>query len=512
MLFGSFSELWVHLKHKHNCNGFSIFQCGNCADVKKFHNIALYKSHYQNFHNHNIVCTQHNTQSRDKVLDMSSCSSLSNNDKPSIDFGIFKQELLKVTTELYGRSKMSRQDITFIFEKFMHFTQLTSSLFCGVRIQSIGISNSNTFDNLDNKAALLEDLFKNFLTEAKRVKQLVAADLLLQSTTIQIFPDVKYKIVPRGKSVVQVGEFLGEVTIQLFPLKETLKKIFEMPGVYDRVMSYQKSLEQDDAVLSNFVQGKVWKEKKKHFQGRDVAPAFVFYDGWESGDPLGSHAGQHEIGGVYLSIPIFPPEFQSCLSSIFNALSFNVKSVAQVGYNAIFEPLVDLFRDLQTNGVELTLPQGNKRLYFVLGLFLGDNKGLNELLGFVASFVGNQCCKFCKMERVERRVGYEEDVSILRNKLNFQEEELKLGDSSKTGVKFDSVFNSLEFYHVTDNWAVDVMHDLLEGDCASVMTMVIQHYVVGNLKEGVRPAFSLAELHYTNIKKMNYSPGVNRPP
>ena len=36
-------------------------------------------------------------------------------------------------------------------------------------------------------------------------------------------------------------------------------------------------------------------------------------------------------------------------------------------------------------------------------------------------------------------------------------------DFSQTGLKRDSVLNNLSFYHVSDNVAVDIMHDVLKG-------------------------------------------------
>lgn len=48
----------------------------------------------------------------------------------------------------------------------------------------------------------------------------------------------------------------------LIPLKFILTKFFELPGVYESVISYMNSLENHDSVISNIIQGLSWKEKK----------------------------------------------------------------------------------------------------------------------------------------------------------------------------------------------------------------------------------------------------------
>ena len=67
---------------------------------------------------------------------------------------------------------------------------------------------------------------------------------------------------------------------------------------------------------------------------------------------------------------------------------------------------------------------------------------------------------------------------------------MRTADSSKTGLKRDSVLNNLSFYQVSDNVAVDIMQDVLEGVGPYELKLVLN---------------SLIEQKHLTLEKLNYS-------
>lgn len=65
---------------------------------------------------------------------------------------------------------------------------------------------------------------------------------------------------------------------------------------------------------------------------------------------------------------------------------------------------------------------------------MGDNLGLNHVLGFNTSFNSFSFCRICKRNKTETQSDVFEDVDFLRNKNNYTID-LSLNDSSKTGIK-----------------------------------------------------------------------------
>lgn len=67
-------------------------------------------------------------------------------------------------------------------------------------------------------------------------------------------------------------------------------------------------------------------------------------------------------------------------------------------------------------------------------------------------------------------------MSLWRNKENYAEDLLK-NNLSATGIHENLVWNTLSMFHVVENYAVDVMHDLLEGVCHYDMAHVLRRLI-----------------------------------
>ena len=133
------------------------------------------------------------------------------------------------------------------------------------------------------------------------------------------------------------------------------------------------------------------------FQLKNVLPLLLYSDDYETGNPLGSHAGENKLAGTYISMPCFPPQFQLNFSSIYHALLYYSKDRVKFGNFAVFRKLIEELQYLEKEGIEVTLPQGKSKIFFKLRLIIGDNLGLHSMLGFVESFEANFACRFCKM-------------------------------------------------------------------------------------------------------------------
>ncbi|KAL7299189.1 hypothetical protein TKK_0007785 [Trichogramma kaykai] len=100
-------------------------------------------------------------------------------------------------------------------------------------------------------------------------------------------------------------------------LKNTLKNFFEVPGTSTGIRNYMHQLSLDNDCLSNFVQGKLWKNKYAQSNQGIVLPLYIFYDELEVGNPLGAHAGENKFGAIYSSIATLSPNIASRLDFFF---------------------------------------------------------------------------------------------------------------------------------------------------------------------------------------------------
>jgi len=101
---------------------------------------------------------------------------------------------------------------------------------------------------------------------------------------------------------------------QFFRLSDTLQKIFKCEQLLQKAISYINrpvnrtgySDINDGAYMSK--DGKI--------------PYILYFDEYETGNPLGSHKGKHKIGALYLSLKCFPPVELSALTSIYTVSLF----------------------------------------------------------------------------------------------------------------------------------------------------------------------------------------------
>jgi hypothetical protein len=289
-------------------------------------------------------------------------------------------------------------------------------------------------------------------------------------------------------------------------LPKVFKLFFELPGILDLALSFQNYCSQPHNTTFHWLQSEAWKNlklKNLNAQNSLLIPIFLYYDDFVGKNPLGSH--KMKLGGTYVSLPTFPPEMEQKISNIFLAKIFYTQLKTLLGHKESFSSLVDIFNLLQSNGIQVVALNGLKmQLHFQLSLLLGDNLGVNALGGFVESFLANFFCRYCLVSKAESQTlccEMEEKLRTIDN-YNFS---LFQGDSSLSGVKESSVLNLCNNFHVINNIAVDVMHDIFEGIARYEMKFVISELVCAQF-------FSIAQLNDRLNEFFSSADFLNVPP
>lgn len=70
----------------------------------------------------------------------------------------------------------------------------------------------------------------------------------------------------------------------------------------------------------------------------------------------------------------------------------------------------------------------------------------------IESFVAYYCCRFCRVHKDVMQYMTELDYALLRNRSNYLED--IQNDVSEGGVHNDSIFNSVDDFHVMENPSV----------------------------------------------------------
>ena len=242
------------------------------------------------------------------------------------------------------------------------------------------------------------------------------------------------------------------------PLKSLLTKILEIPRILQTMLEWQRR--EGDAIQDVF-DGEFCKTHPL-FQNEVSIPLVIYQDDCEVVNPLGSKTGIHKLGLIYFILKSLPPDMLSSLQPQFLLAVYKSDDVATYGLDAILCPIVEEIRSLESDGILVNTPNYQGVVKFTVVQVVGDNLGFHDVLGYIQSFSGNYVCQFCKADKGVVRSLTLEDPALLRDR-NSYEADLHTANPSQTGLKRDSVLNNLSFYHVSDNVAGDIMHDVLEG-------------------------------------------------
>ena len=232
----------------------------------------------------------------------------------------------------------------------------------------------------------------------------------------------------------------------------------------------------------------------------------LYYDDFETANPIGSKAGSHKLGGFYFTVMNFSRKYNSKLDNIFLVTLAYREDIAYYGMSRVIEPLVKELTDLE-RGFDVILDDGSvKHVVCILGNIVADNLGLHGILGYTESFSHSYCCDFCLGTADEFQAVFNESSVTQRTtelyKMHCDTLQQSGTSSHVFGIKAVSDLSQLKYYHPARNDTADIMHDILEG---------VAPYEVNLLLRDVIMKRKLVDIVDFNkmVKCFNYGPIVS---
>ncbi|KAI8115638.1 hypothetical protein CVS40_12276 [Lucilia cuprina] len=440
--FDSAEIYFVHLK-KHTPFGTNfICNFGEC--YQRFSSKDSFKRHVLNHFKKINLCKNvnnileeetsksHCMDSENLNVDSSFCNQSSSN--PPFCYTKYFETVMEFATkfviQLHSNNNYSRSDIISLQKSIQSFI-----------IEPICNFLENCVGNITPTIIVndLKSLFKNVNTDYMLEKYLTEKRLIEE---LQVF---------------SIDESLNAKGT-LMPLHFQFEQIFTKDGLIDKVLTHMEATEKNDRKI-NFIQSDLWKQKKSLYPNKILIPYYLYNDDFVINNPLGSKAKNQAVCNFYYSFPCMPQN-SSKLNSVFLACSILSADVKKHG-NKCYDALIESIIDLEITGIEINTVTGPKKIHFIMGLMLGDNLGLNCTLGFSKSFSAKYFCRFCLIEKKDSQKAVTENEALLRNRINYREA-LETETPMEYGIATKSNFNNIPSFHVTENFAIDVMHDLYE--------------------------------------------------
>ncbi|KYN22123.1 hypothetical protein ALC57_05487 [Trachymyrmex cornetzi] len=329
------------------------------------------------------------------------------------------------------------------------------------------ISNRvNDKKDLNAMLNILINGFKMFKTEHLTFTYLKKINCLFVPSKIAI-----RSYLTSGRIKKRVKTVLHNSTLSIIFLKDVLKKFLELPNVYSSILSHIEECK--NSQLFTFFDSEYWKKVENEKENRIVLPLVLYFDDVEINNPLGSRKCIHKIGIIYSSILGLPYEFSSMLESIFLVQIHNYQDHKVLGNKRIFQHVVNQIINLQENGIIISINNQEYKIFFILPFIIGDNLGLNTILGYSRNFRSNYCCRICYGDISNLKKQSVENISELRTQENY----LSHLRNQSFGIQEECIFNSISNFHVIDNVSVDPMHDILEGICRYDLAKILRYFI-----------------------------------
>jgi len=190
----------------------------------------------------------------------------------------------------------------------------------------------------------------------------------------------------------------------------------------------------------------------------------IFYDDFETVNPLGSKRGVHKIGALYFILRNFP-DFNTQLSNIHLLGLFYTEDAKKYGVNNVLRHIVPDIQILETVGIKV---QGVQILGTVCSI-VHDNLGGNTLLGFMESFSSNYYCRICCTSKSEAQNIFDHSKMIIRDRTNY----FSHLSSNSFGVQGECEFNKLNYFNFLDSPTV-AKHEVMWCAITIAISLCIQ--------------------------------------
>lgn len=332
--------------------------------------------------------------------------------------------------------------------------------------------SKESIENIQSTLQLVKDPFSNLATEYQQKRHAREKGALVEPVDITLGYIHKQAIDSESGRTQQ--DRVAE-TFQYIPIEENLKTFFERPGCISSIIQYKQKVS-DENILETYRDGLYYKQSRQANDGEVTIELLLYTDEFETTNPLGSKKGQHKLLGVYLTVLCLHPKYQAKLDNILLVALAKSTLVSKYGLDSIFSPIVRDLETLSVSGINVECEGYKGTVKPKLFQIIGDNLAMNTVLGYAGSFTANYFCRFCKTKKQITYTQVVEDQDSLRTYENIEHD---LGQNALplTGLARSSVFNNLNYFHVSHNATLDIMHDFLEGLLPIELKLVLKEFI-----------------------------------
>ena len=276
---------------------------------------------------------------------------------------------------------------------------------------------------------------------------------------------------------------------------DSLKQFIKHDDVIDDI--FRDNI--DDGIIRDFHDGQNFKNNPLFSKTKTTLQLQLYYDEFTCTNPLNNTNREYKIGACYYILGNLHSKYKSTLDNIQLVFLVKFKYIKKYGFYTIFEPLIKDIKSLETNGITITHNDKIINLLGTISFISSDNLAAHALGGYIENFsIGRRRCRTCMASNEELSTIFNSNYFILRSKDGYNNQIANIIRypelSSDYGLKYDSIFNSLKYFHFTTGLPHDISHDIFEGVASETLSNILTKLI----------SDKLITLEYINIKIRNF--------
>lgn len=306
------------------------------------------------------------------------------------------------------------------------------------------------------------------------------------------------------KYIAPIRIFLGKNKkntysyFQYIPIKDS---ILNLTSYFDKNVS---TFNQNPCKLVDFYDGKLYKNHSFFQSHPDALKIILYQDSFEVVNPLGSAKKAHKVLAMYFTLGNFEPSFRLNIDNIQLVLLCKESDFKYFGQEKVFSRLISDLKDIESTGIRINDGEDQKHVNGTVFSVLGDNLGSHGIGGFIENFTSNFFCRYCL---ITSKDFHDNPLHVGLSRTSSSYKSAIADGAGTTGIKFDSVLNALEYYHVCSPGLPPCLaHDLFEGVVAYDLALYLQYFIK------IQKVFSCEHLNYSIFNfKYKGSDARNKP-
>lgn len=501
-----FNSLLQHLKLIHSHEPYFSLRCGIDGCERVYHKIESYLSHVRRKHPDHKNDPVKDNDDYEEAPDISDQLTGNKHCEDSDDCIIQGPLLSKGETISLD---VKERNIACMILKWQEKYQLPESRVNELLVDVTSVVRESHEQLSQNVGRCLEDAgtsLNEFPALKKYLGQSELADCLaqLQSRHSQLkYYESNFPFVQPVEVALGFGENGRTETFQYVPVLEMLRSLLLHDDIFTQVVSSPQKVVASE--ITSFRDGAYYQQNDLFNSNETSLQIILYNDDFEVSNPIGTFTKKQKINAMYFTIGNIHPKYRSKLHVIQLVWLCKSLLIQKYGLFKISELLIEHLQTLEEQGIKIC-KEGKEFLFHgTVSMIIADNLASHQLGGFMESFRANRICRFCMCTYEELKSDKLETVFTTRTEEVYNcHVELVQTDATLAGVygmKFDSPFNKLQYFHVSRGLPPDPMHDLLEGVVPKVWREVLTNFVQRRLINIDQFNQSLAQFIYKGTDK-----------